>query len=412
MSVPLDRLYNFLRDVCNRHDVVIYRFFPHGSRKITDLIPLTPPSNASIRAWVSGVANDNKYKKFMFIHDQEPLNFNLYLSPTLADELQQYRTNDGMYEHMDEYLTEMHKKLMVHIMPELNIKIAEGVNLWRVPVLLAHSEQRSKNLQKYENIDCIGVYWWCHALIARDWFRYAEHDPALSQRSPQKDFLIYNRAWSGTREYRLKFAELLVDNQLTNYCVMGFNKEDNGDYRSHHFQNPVLQIRHCDLEKYFFYNTSTSAASADYEASDYQSTELEVVLETLFDDERLHLTEKILRPIACGHPFILVSTIGSLEYLRHYGFKTFGNLIDENYDTIHDPVERLQAIVKELRRIADLPYTEKTQLYSAMREVALYNRQLFFSAAWQETIINEYRENFNKGLLQLEQRCKKLVNQS
>ena len=40
MSVPLDRLYHYLADVVN-HDLVIYRWAPHGSRKLEDLQHLT-----------------------------------------------------------------------------------------------------------------------------------------------------------------------------------------------------------------------------------------------------------------------------------------------------------------------------------------------------------------------------------
>jgi hypothetical protein len=69
------------------------------------------------------------------------------------------------------------------------------------------------------------------------------------------------------------------------------------------------------------------------------------VLETLFDDHRWHLTEKSLRPIACGKPFVLMATPGSLQYLRQYGFKTFDGLIDETYDSIQNPKQRLQAVL-------------------------------------------------------------------
>jgi hypothetical protein len=65
MSVPLDRLYNFLHDVCIRDDIIIYRFFPHGSRKITDLVMLKDDKTTLLE----------KQKKFALFHDQEPLNF-------------------------------------------------------------------------------------------------------------------------------------------------------------------------------------------------------------------------------------------------------------------------------------------------------------------------------------------------
>jgi hypothetical protein len=227
---------------------------------------------------------------------------------------------------------------------------------------------------------------------------------------PQQDFLIYNRAWSGTREYRLKFAELVVDHDLYSYCKMGFNSEDSIDYRQHQFQNQKFQTQRQDLEQYFFHNTSDSLASADYCTHDYQTTNLEVVLETLFDDDRLHLTEKILRPIACGHPFILVATQGSLEYLRSYGFKTFHNIIDETYDTIADPAQRLEAVLIEMKRIATLPHDAKQQFYDSLRSIAAYNQQRFFSTEWHNQLINEFKQNFDSAVTDHTRRKQSLLS--
>lgn len=64
------------------------------------------------------------------------------------------------------------------------------------------------------------------------------------------------------------------------------------------------------------------------------------------------LTEKSLRPLATGTPFVLVSTPGFLESLRKFGFKTYDNLWDESYDLEHDPVARIDkilALIKSLR---------------------------------------------------------------
>ena len=396
MSVPLDRLYNFLHDVCNHCDLIIYGFFPHGSRKITN-----------IRTLLTENYTDNCYeryeeryqnlpnKKIVFIHDQEPLNFDLYSQPDVFESLY---PDFKIMQNQDDFITSMVKALAEKIVSDLNLKIIFAFLLYKIPVLLIHSEQRSSNLQKYQNIDFVGVYWWCHAVIARDWFRYAQHDVLLSKRMPQQDFLIYNRAWSGTREYRLKFAELVVDHDMYSYCMMGFNSEDSVDYRQHQFQNKGFQIQRQDLEQYFFHNTSNSLASADYCTHDYQTTNIEVVLETLFDDDRLHLTEKTLRPIACGHPFILAATQGSLEYLRGYGFKTFDNIIDETYDTIADPAQRLQAILIEMKRIATLPNNAKQQIYDSLRSIAAYNQQRFFSVEWHDQLIREFKENFDSAI--------------
>jgi hypothetical protein len=151
------------------------------------------------------------------------------------------------------------------------------------------------------------------------------------------------------------------------------------------------------LENYFDLNTFDATASADYTNTDYKSTNIEVVLETLFDDQRWHLTEKILRPIACGQPFIIAATPGSLEYLRSYGFHTFSPLIDETYDTIQDPVARLKAITAEMRRITDLAVSQKQSLFAQLRTIAQHNRQWFFSSEFHHSIIRELQYNLKQG---------------
>jgi hypothetical protein len=96
---------------------------------------------------------------------------------------------------------------------------------------------------------------------------------------------------------------------------------------------------------------------------DYEATDIEVVLETLFDDSRLHLTEKSLRPIAVAQPFILAGTHGSLEYLRSYGFKTFGDVWDESYDLVEDPAERLIQIAELMKYISTwLPHQRERNM--------------------------------------------------
>jgi hypothetical protein len=268
-------------------------------------------------------------------------------------------------------------------------------------VLLCHSEQNSPELEKYTNNGFVGVYWWSHGIIARDWFRYAKQDPDLVYCTDQitHDFLIYNRAWSGTREYRLKFAEQLVNTNLYKHCNTKFSTIDNQThYTDHQWANNKFKIERTDLEQYFPNNTVDSTASANYDAVDYQTSGIEVVLETLFDDQRWHLTEKSLRPIACGKPFVLMATAGSLQYLRQYGFQTFNGLIDETYDTVLDPADRLQAVIAEMKRISDLPTPQKHALWAELNKIARYNQELFFSDAWQHQLIQEFVDNANQAL--------------
>jgi predicted adenine nucleotide alpha hydrolase (AANH) superfamily ATPase len=259
--------------------------------------------------------------------------------------------------------------------------------------ILIHSEQRSKNLKTYQRNQYITVYYWNHALLSLDWFRYAEH--AILKKTPIKKFLIYNRAWTGTREYRLKFADLLIDHNLIDQCQMSVGFTDqNIYYKNYAFTNASWKPTN-QLENYFDINNTTSTYSADFTLEDYANTDIEVVLETLFDDDRLHLTEKSLRPIACGQPFILAATHGSLKYLKSYGFQTFDSVIDESYDQIENPIKRLQAIIKLMQQINNWTKNERQIKMTKLQKIAEFNRQHFFGNAFSNQVMTELKNNLS-----------------
>ena len=392
MSVPLDRLYNFLHDIVN-HDITIYRFWPHGSKKLEDLTPLVTRNT-----WVKEMTTPQA-----IFHDQEPLNFNLWTQDNFKQAWHRYLDTRPTKQHP---LCHHPLQVSFHISLHLRIMVMP-VNVYDC-ILLVHSEQNSKEVDTYSQHGFIPVYYWSHALIAADWFRYAKHDPVLQYDSTAftQDFLIYNRAWSGTREYRLTFVDKLVQAGLINNCRTSFAPVDSDlHYGQHKFANPNLAITRTDLETVLPPNTHKSHDSADYNNQDYAQTGMEIVLETVFDDSRWHLTEKALRPIACGKPFMLIATAGSLEYLRSYGFETFGDHIDESYDLETDPVTRLTAAIQEMSRIAAMSSTDKIVLWNQLHKIAERNRQRFFSAEWQSSIVQEYVDNMNHALVTMNQNC-------
>jgi hypothetical protein len=377
MSVPLDRLYNFLHDLSN-HAIIIYGFKPYGSKKLSDLKFL---QTDTIPPWFYGQTTPA-----IIFHDQEPLQFDLYSEDSIAA-LAFERFNQQAHPEMLAQLSQMHIR-------GVTWTPYSGYDL----MMLCHSEKNSPEVEKYQAAGFVPVYYWSHALIARDWFRFAEYDPILDNKNITKDFLIYNRAWSGTREYRLKFAELLCVNELETYCKTSFNPVDSDiHYQDYKYQNVNFKISTA-LESRLSLNTHSSAASADYNHDDYASAGIEVVLETLFDDQRNHLTEKILRPIACGVPFITLATPGTLVYLKNYGFKTFSPIINEDYDQELDSLKRMQMIIAEMNRIAKLDRADKTLLWEKLYEIADYNKKWFFSSSFHDMVVEEYQHNFHEAI--------------
>jgi hypothetical protein len=374
MSIPLDRLYHYIEHIAEENygeAVIIYRFYPHGSKKFEDLNVLKNYD------W-----QERTCQPSIYCYDQEPLNFELY--------------ENYEFDWTDE---------LTNIFKSLNIRYNQH-NLRHTPciydkVFLLHSEKRSKNLDRYQENNFIPIYYWNHALLSLDWFRFAQH--VSIKKISTKKFLIYNRAWTGTREYRLKFADLLVEHNLVAECQTSVGFNDQGMYyKDYTFSKTAWQPRH-HLETHFPVNTTASTSSADFTIEDYENTDIEIVLETLFDDDRLHLTEKILRPIACGQPFILAATHGSLEYIRNYGFKTFDSVFDESYDTLTDPETRLQSIILLMKRISNWTDNERKDKLSQLQQIADYNRRYFFSKDFFDQITSELETNLLSAFEKFEQ---------
>jgi len=385
MSIPLDNLYHYIQSVAEKiysDRVIIYRFYPHGSKNINDLTNLIDLKyEDDSKEWFHKAISP-----MLWCNDQEPLDYEFY--------------SRHLRVRPENPLTSILKSNDLYV-PHTNLNYRR-LSVFEKHILL-HSEKQSTNLKKYQDDnELITVYYWSHAVIARDWFRYAEHVSQTKRTS--KTFLIYNRAWSNTREYRLRFAELLIHLNLQEHCQTSINPiepELGIHYDSHQFKNSAWRPRTV-LENHFPISSAHSNYSANFDIKDYNATDIEVVLETLFDDNRLHLTEKSLRPIAVGQPFILAGTTGSLEYLRSYGFKTFNSVWDESYDLVEDPAERLIQIAELMKYISTwLPHQRERNMAKA-QAVADYNRQHFFSQKFFNQITDELKTNLTSAFEQLD----------
>ena len=352
---------------------------PDGSKKVEDLDILRE------HPWAVKDASPALY-----CYDQEPLSYDMYSEV-------KYK---GFYiPEIEQFLKE--KSIAI---PACNLRVFHNTNIYDKALLL-HSELRSQEVEKYRRDQFIPVYYWSHALIARDWFRAAQHLEQAKNRYDRKPFLVYNRAWSNTREYRLKFLDLLIDANLTSRCRSWFNPvepQDEIHYTNYSFLNSQFKPVN-NLENVFPTSQASSHSSADFELEDYNHTDFEVVLETLFDDARIQLTEKILRPIACGHPFLILGPKGSLQYLRQYGFQTFGSIIDERYDTIDDPLERMNAVVNTMKTISAWSDEQRLDRIEVVKGILEHNKQLFFSNEFHNAIETELKMNLAKGFAELKE---------
>ena len=109
-------------------------------------------------------------------------------------------------------------------------------------------------------------------------------------------------------------------------------------------------------------------------------------------------SEKVFKPIACHHPFIVLGGKGELDILKRRGYRTFSKWFDESYDTLPD-TQRMDAIIEVLKYIDSIK--DKVSWFESMRPVLEHNRkQLEINSTQPDVAIVEleryYKEYFNE----------------
>ena len=85
-----------------------------------------------------------------------------------------------------------------------------------------------------------------------------------------------------------------------------------------------------------------------------------------------------------------------MAYLRSYGFKTFSDYWDESYDTVEDPMQRIQAIVQVIKTISRLSSKQQQAMLLDMQPILEHNYQWFnnpkfIQQEWQH-LMNSFQE--------------------
>ncbi|HWT10189.1 MAG TPA: hypothetical protein VN329_13560, partial [Roseomonas sp.] len=99
-----------------------------------------------------------------------------------------------------------------------------------------------------------------------------------------------------------------------------------------------------------------------------------IVTETNFAQSGVErFTEKSVKAFAAGQPALLAALPGTLRLLRGVGFESFHPYIDESYDGIAKPQDRLDALLAEAERIGRLSDADFAALLRHCRPAAEHN---------------------------------------
>lgn len=82
----------------------------------------------------------------------------------------------------------------------------------------------------------------------------------------------------------------------------------------------------------------------------WNNYKIEIISET-DSHSNFWFTEKTARCLATGKPFVILAGKGSLKTLREFGFKTYGDIIDESYDEYESANERIKRLLFSLKML-------------------------------------------------------------
>lgn len=236
----------------------------------------------------------------------------------------------------------------------------------------------------------------------------------LDSRKFTKRFLSLNNRAQWNRQ---ALTQLLVNFDLLNQWYFSYWCEDRYQLGRRNIYDHVNEIIGCtwfnkdlDLDSLFDLIPITTGLD-EFEKvgndwtignpSYYDQSFCSVINETYIDENNdPFFTEKIMKPLAYGHPFLLHSSSGALRSLKESGFITFPDFFDESYDDIDSPQLRCEHIFKEILRLSQLSDKEINNMYRAMIPRLQHNHDFFW---------NEWPRQYQQDIIEVKEKISDIL---
>ena len=107
----------------------------------------------------------------------------------------------------------------------------------------------------------------------------------------------------------------------------------------------------------------------------------------------MFLSEKTFKPIIMHHPFFLIGSKNTLQFLKKIGYKTFSKWWDESYDTYDNIYDRTYYAFKEVEKICNLSKKSLSLILQDMESVLEHNFNHYFD---NKRYVEEYKPVLKK----------------
>jgi hypothetical protein len=207
-------------------------------------------------------------------------------------------------------------------------------------------------------------------------------------KTESKDFNSLNRT---ARPHRLEHLYFLIKNDLLKHGLVSGNWTNDLSKQPTELlhQTRLAFIKRKEFSETLWKNLPVEADGPWIEANPddspqhifnhniYKNSLVTVVTETHFIERDVFLTEKIFKPIAAGHPFLLMGTWRFLEILRKFGYRTDFDMFDDSYDNIVNNTDRFNAVNTQLLKWVSLSRAEKERSIERSMDAVIHNQELF-----------------------------------
>ena len=94
---------------------------------------------------------------------------------------------------------------------------------------------------------------------------------------------------------------------------------------------------------------------------------------SMFHTDGVFISEKLYKPLAYKHPFIVVGLPKTLEYIKRCGYQTFEGIFDESYDNIKDDHKRMDALIEQILELSTWSDEKWIGLQPRIKEIVEHN---------------------------------------
>ena len=378
-------------------EIYKHTFWPwlEQNQPTTKLFFCDPPGHTDPEHLFNLVNSDGKETDYIFMHDQEPIHLDIF--EPLFDLVKQRTKNIG-----GSYQVRLRSTDRVG-----GTNYRDTVWVQEFPVPKGHvivSERGEYAEELTERYGWTTHYYFYHGWACLDWFRGYDRSfliPRARDRKPTRTFMSPNRIVAGKRDHRVLFLYNVFKNGLENNHISAprtcqYEHVDIAEVAARYNDiYPDIELVFLQAELPRLFAGEDQQLMHSYQLGNFAEAAdslIYVPTETVYYGRRQHLTEKTFKAIALEMPFVLIAPAHSLAYLREYGFRTFSPYIDETYDTIEDPVSRIEAATRVLLEIQARSAAAQREFWHNILPIVEHNYNHFYSGGFESVLWAELTE--------------------